>query len=196
MTRTTTRTWQQNSDSINGLWPQCQWTDDEIDLWRSDLAGLDQDVLFEAIREVKRSRDSLYPQLVWIHTAYRTLSAARRTAEKAAAIREPAFSGDRLEIDPAESRRLVAEIGAEIEAAGPGDVDAILAKIHANLDRLDADAAARLGWRAGRRRQITQRASDAPAGVGRGFVDAVLVEPAEDLEQRRAEQLRVLRESA
>lgn len=191
-----TRTWQQNSDAINGLWPQCQWTDEEIDLWRSDLSGLDQDVLFEAIREVKRSRESLYPQLVWVHAAYRTLAAARRTAEKAAAIREPAFAGDRLEIDPAESRRLAAEIGAEIEAAGPGDVDAILERINANVDRMDAVAAARLAWRAGRRRQVAGTVPYTSHAAGREFVDAVRVEPVDDTEKRRAEQLRILRESA
>ncbi|MEY3205040.1 MAG: hypothetical protein RLZZ21_1371 [Planctomycetota bacterium] len=196
MTRTTTRTWQQNSDAINGLWPHCQWTDEEIDLWRSDLSLLDQDVLFEAIREVKRSRDTLYPQLAWVHAAYRPLAAARRAAEKASAAREPVCVGEKLEIDANESRRLAAEIGAEIEAAAPADVDAILAKIEANVDRMDAVTAARLAWRAGRRRQIAGPEPIARPGDDRAFADAIDVESGEDTERRRAEQLRLLRESA
>lgn len=191
-----TRTWQQNSDAINGLWPQCQWTDEEIDLWRSDLSGLDQDVLFEAIREVKRSKESLYPQLVWVLTAYRTLSAARRAADRLAAPREPAYTGDRLEIDPAESRRLAAEIAAEIDAAGPGDVDAILAKIDAATDRMDAIAAARLAWRASARRNATPDSIRAVPARGRGIADAMRVEPEPDVERRREDQLRALREIA
>lgn len=191
-----TRTWQQNSDAINGLWPQCQWTDEEIDLWRSDLAGLDQDVLFEAIREVKRSKESLYPQLVWVLTAYRTLSAARRAADRVAAPREPAYSGDRLEIDPAESRRLAAEIAADIDAAGPGDVDGILAKIDALTPRMDAIAAARLAWRASARRNATPDTVRAVPASASGFVDAMTVDPEPDMERRREEQLRVLRDIA
>jgi hypothetical protein len=191
-----TRTWQQNSDAINGLWPQCQWTDEEIDLWREDLSGLDQNLLFEALREVKRSKESLYPQLVWVHQAYRKLSADRLEAARHAAPKAPAFSGDRLEIDPAESRRLAAEIAAEIDAALPGDVDAILAKITSLTDRMDAVAASRLAWRASARRNATPDTVRAAPASGRGFVDARIVDGDHDVERRRAEQLRILKEIA
>lgn len=185
-----TRTWQQNSDTINGLWPHCQWTDEEIDLWRSDLAGLDQDVLFEAIREVKRSKESPYPQLAWVWGAYRTLMAAKRTAERAAVASEPAFTGDKLEIDQEESRMLADEIGAEIEVAGPDDVDAILAKINENVDRLDAVSAFRLAWRAGARRLKRSEADPTAPPAG----DRVVLD--DDFEEHRAKTLRILREVA
>jgi hypothetical protein len=191
-----TRTYEQNVDVINGLWPQCHWTDEEIDLWRSDFAGCDQDVLFEAIREVRRSKESLYPQLVWVHQAYRKLLADRLAAAREAAPKTPAFTGDRLEIDPAESRRLAAEIAAEIDAALPGDVAAILAKITSMTDRMDAVVASRLAWRASARRNATPDTVRAVPAAGRGFVDARIVDGDHDVERRRVEQLRVLRDIA
>lgn len=158
-----TRTWERNSETINGLWPHCQWTDEEIDLWHADLSGLDQDVLFEAIREVKRSRDSLYPQLAWIHAAYRPLITAKRAADRTArAAAEPAFPGDRLEIDPGESRRIAALITARIEAAGPGDVNGILETIREHVDQLDAAVACRLAWRAAAKRHGTDAGATRP----------------------------------
>jgi hypothetical protein len=189
-----TRTWQQNSDAINGLWPQCQWTDEEIELWRSDLSALDQDVLFEAIREVKRSRDSLYPQLVWVHTAYRTLFAAKRAAERPARDMTPAFCGERLEIDVQESGRLAAEIAAEIEHATPADVDAILRKIHECTDRMDAATGCRLAWRAAARRNHPGESRPTSSGAVRPSPRTMrAVGHDDDLESRRAEQLRLLR---
>jgi hypothetical protein len=189
-----TRTWEQNSDAINGLWPHCQWTDEEIELWRSDLSALDQDVLFEAIREVKRSREALYPQLVWIHAAYRTLNAAKRSAERAARPNTPAFCGDRLEIDPHENRRLSAEISAEIERATPADVDGIVKKIHEHTDRMDAATACRLVWRACAKRrghsQTQPAAGDRERAARQTFT---VIGTDDDIERRREEQLRMLR---
>ena len=181
-----TRTWQQNSDAINGLWPQCQWTDEEIDLWREDLSGLDQDVLFEALREVKRSKDSLYPHLLWVHQAYRTLRAAKRSAERAATPKMEAFHGERLEIDEALSRKLAGEIADRISVARPEDVDGILETIRENIDRLDAAVASRLSWRAGAKRKAGEP-SDAASQVVRRW-------DADDVERLRAPQLRVLRD--
>lgn len=183
------RTWQKNSDTINGLWPHCQWTDEEIDLWHADLSGLDQDVLFEAIREVKRSRDSLYPQLAWIHAAYRPLIAAKRAADRTArAAAEPAFAGDRLEIDPAESRRIAGMITNMIEAAGPGDVDGILATIREHVDQLDAAVASRLAWRAAMKR----RGIEAPA-IRPNPIPAAIQESRADFEEIRRKALAQLR---
>lgn len=184
-----TRTWERNSETINGLWPHCQWTDEEIDLWHADLSGLDQDVLFQAIREVKRSRDSLYPQLAWIHAAYRPLIAAKRAADRTArAAAEPAFAGDRLEIDPAESRRIAGLITARIESAGPGDVDGILETIREHVDQLDAAVASRLAWRAAAKRR------GADSGAARpNAVPVAIQESGEDFEDVRRKALAQLR---
>jgi hypothetical protein len=67
------RTWEQNRTAINQLWPQCQWTDEERRLWSDDLASVDQDVLYDAARNVKRNNDTLYPQLKWFRDEYRSL---------------------------------------------------------------------------------------------------------------------------
>ena len=76
------RTWNDNRTAINQLWPMAQWTDEEKRLWSEDLSRLDQIVLYDAIRNVKRTRDSLYPQLPWVLNEYRDLSRARKTMER------------------------------------------------------------------------------------------------------------------
>lgn len=80
------RTWDENRTTINQLWPQCKWTDEERRLWHDDLHGLDQDVLYDAVRNVKRNNESLYPQLKWVRDEYRQLHrlktfAARKTLQ-------------------------------------------------------------------------------------------------------------------
>ena len=67
------RTWEQNKQAMNQLWPQCQWSDEERRLLKDDLSSLDHDVLYDALRNVKRTRDTLYPQLKWIMDEYRHL---------------------------------------------------------------------------------------------------------------------------
>lgn len=76
------RTWEENRTAINQLWPMVQFTDEEKRLWHEDLSRLDQVLLYDAIRNVKRTRDSIYPQLPWILNEYRDLSRARKAAEK------------------------------------------------------------------------------------------------------------------
>ena len=72
------RTWEDNKTSINQLWPMAQWSDEERRLWHDDLHGLDQVVLYDALRNVKRSTESLYPQLKWVRDEYRRLDSSRK----------------------------------------------------------------------------------------------------------------------
>lgn len=72
------RTWEENRSAINQLWPQCQWTDEERRLWNDDLCGLDQSVLYDAVRNVKRTKETLYPQLKWVLEEHRDLVRARK----------------------------------------------------------------------------------------------------------------------
>lgn len=76
------RTWDENKSAINQLWPQCKWTDEERRLWHEDLHGLDQGVLYDAIRNVKRNNESLYPQLKWMRDEYRQLHRLKTFADK------------------------------------------------------------------------------------------------------------------
>lgn len=72
------RTWELNRQAMNQLWPQCQWTDEERKLLNEDLSTLDQDVLYDSLRNVKRTRDTLYPQLKWITEEYKHLDRMKR----------------------------------------------------------------------------------------------------------------------
>jgi len=114
-----TRTWEDNCKAINGLWPHCEWTDEQRSLWRDDLSHLDQDVLHEALREVKRTHDSLYPQLPWVIEAYRSIVASKRcTTGDSSWLRETRKA---VHIDEKNSARLASEFRNLIEVAKPED---------------------------------------------------------------------------
>ena len=107
------RTWDDNKTAINQLWPMAQFTDEEKRLWTDDLSGLDQIVLYDAIRNAKRNHDSLYPQLKWIRDEYRTLSRiASLLSKKRAAPGEPK---NRVRIDASVDRRTEDELRAVVE---------------------------------------------------------------------------------
>lgn len=82
------RTWEENRSAINQLWPQCQWTDEERRLWKDDLSSLDQGVLYDAVRNVKRTKETLYPQLKWVLEEHRDLMRARKRASAKPAIQD------------------------------------------------------------------------------------------------------------
>lgn len=128
------RTWDQNRAAINQLWPIAQFTDEEKRLWHDDLSGLDQDVLYDSLRNVKRSRDSLYPQLPWILQAYRELFSAKRSALKAT----PTQSEPRLlvNVSDAEDKRLAAEFVTYIDSAQPSEFDAVETMVLDNLPKM------------------------------------------------------------
>lgn len=120
------RTWDDNRASINQLWPQCKWSDEERKLWHDDLHSLDQPMLYDAIRNVKRNHDTLYPQLKWVLEAYRELSASRKRATK-----PPAPAGERLRVsvNEEEDRKLTAEFIELIDLSRPSDWPMVEAKV-------------------------------------------------------------------
>ncbi len=125
------RTWEDNRTAINQLWPQCQWTEEERRLWSDDLSGLDQGTLYDALRNVKRTRDTLYPQLPWILQAYRELNAAKRSALKATSSKvEPKL---RLDISEDEDKRLATEFVSFVESSQPSDFEMVETMV---LDKL------------------------------------------------------------
>lgn len=124
------RTWDQNKTSINQLWPTCSFTDEEKRLWSDDLSGLDQDVLYDAIRNVKRTRDTQWPQLKWMLDAYRELSHAKRQAKTHRVAAEPRLN---IQINEDENGRLADDFVAYIDTASPSDCPAIIDMV---LDRL------------------------------------------------------------
>lgn len=76
------RTWEDNRNAINQLWPMVQFTDEEKRLWSEDLSRLDQVALYDALRNVKRTRDSLYPQLPWVLAEYRDMMRVKKATER------------------------------------------------------------------------------------------------------------------
>ena len=128
------RTWDQNKTAINQLWPQCQWTDEERRLWSDDLSSVDQDVLYDATRNVKRNNDTLYPQLKWFREEYRSLKRLKDA-------RNPSRSS-------AEPRPSKVDIAAELDARTKADlmlvVDDATVENHREVITLIADKAADL----------------------------------------------------
>lgn len=139
------RTWDDNRETINDLWPLLELRQAEKELWHDDLSGLDQGVLYEALREVKRSKESPWPQLAWIHDAYRQIASARRTAERMVETMQPAWSGDRLVIDVEESRMLAESHMVGLRSAQSlFDLDMRCMQLNHDVDRLESRTAVRL----------------------------------------------------
>lgn len=78
------RTWEENKQAINQLWPRAEFTNEERKLWNDDLGSLDQSVLYDAIRNVKRNTDTLYPHIKWFREEYRGLHRVRKFSEERA----------------------------------------------------------------------------------------------------------------
>jgi hypothetical protein len=168
-----------------------QFTAEEADLWRADLHGLDQAALFEAIRQVKRTRDSIYPQLAWVHEAYREMRAKARAARPPVA-GPPAFAGDRLTIDPVRERQLRRELEHAIETAGDGELDAVVDRITREIDNLEARSTITLMGRVRERRDGGREAAPAVVRTVREFVEErTPAESAAEIEARRQTALRV-----
>ena len=124
------KTWDENRASINQLWPTFVFTDAEKQLWHDDLSGLDQDVLHDAIRNVKRTRDTQWPQLKWMLDGYRELAHSKRQAKTHRIKSEPRLN---LIISEDENSRLADDFIAYIDSATPTDCPQIIEMV---LDRL------------------------------------------------------------
>lgn len=112
------RTWDLNRQTINQLWPLMEFTPEEKKLWHDDLSGLDQAVLYDALRNVKRNNDTNYPQLKWVRDEYRALDRVRN-------LRRPVpANGEQkqiVNIDADQNARMRDELKVAIELAQPSD---------------------------------------------------------------------------
>lgn len=147
------RTWDQNRETANDLWPLIELRPEERQLWHDDLSPLDQDVLYEALREVKRSHDSPWPQLARIHAAYRAIVSARRPAVIAPQ-GPPAFSTPRLVIDEDWSRDRMHEFLEKICTADAAGILAVEYEVDLDIDRLAAADAVRVNYAIRNRRAM------------------------------------------
>lgn len=136
------RTWDENRTAINQLWPQCQWTDEERRLWHDDLHCLDQPMLYDALRNVKRNNDTLYPQLKWILDSYRELASARKRATRPSHLIEKKLELTHTDDD---DRQTAAEFIALIEVLSPADFHELEHKVlHIGLPRMHSASAVRV----------------------------------------------------
>lgn len=135
------RTWDQNKTTINQLWPTCTFTDEEKRLWSEDLGSLDQETLYDAIRNVKRSRDTQWPQLKWMLDAYRELAHAKRQAKTHNKAPEPRVG---VNVDEDENSRLADDFIAYIESASPADYQDIHDRVLDKLTKMHSRTALRV----------------------------------------------------
>ena len=124
------RTWEQNRESIHDFWPTHEFTPAEADLWREDLAELDQDLLFDCLKRVKRNRDTAWVHLRWVTDEYR---AARRATAPPNPNVDMSTRRHGTDICPEKSQRFYEDFRALIEISGPDDFRRIQTQI---LDKL------------------------------------------------------------
>jgi hypothetical protein len=117
------RTWDENRVAINELWPLVQFTAEEKRLWTDDLSGLDQDSLYDAIRNVKRNNESNYPQLKWVRDEYRSLDRVRKLSSRRSSAEEPRQV---VKIDADQNARMRDELTIVVDQAGNGDYESIV----------------------------------------------------------------------
>lgn len=132
------RTWDDNRGAINGLWPMAEFTDEERRLWHDDLSQLNQDVLYDAIRNVKRKYESLYPQIKHVREEYRAIDRVRRLATRVVSngdYREPVV------IDKDTNDRIGQELRALVDSATPADIDGTVRIIADKASKLEIEMA-------------------------------------------------------
>lgn len=139
-----TRSWDENRAAVNQLWPMMTWTDEERRLWHDDLSGLDQDVLYDALRNVKRTRDSNYPHLAWVLDSYRDMETQRKRLASVAAKATPSEPKLKLEIADDEDHRLREDFIYAIEHAQPHEFHDIEAMVLDNLQHMHSHSAIRV----------------------------------------------------
>lgn len=120
------RTWDDNRCAINELWPLLQFTGEEKRLWTDDLSGLDQDLLYDAIRNVKRNNESNYPQIKWVREEYRSLDRVRKLAARKPVSDEPRQV---VCIDADVNARMREELRIVVEQATMQDYDDVVSLI-------------------------------------------------------------------
>jgi len=134
------KTWDENRDTINQFWPT-QWNAEESKLMKDDLEPLDQVMLYDAIRNVKRSHDTPFVHLKWILDQYSSLSLARKHAEKSP--KAPILGGEKLKItvNPEREGELVTDFLSCVDSADPKGFEQIEHNVLSKLGEMSNLAA-------------------------------------------------------
>ena len=133
-------TWDDSKSLINGLWPQHEFTREEGELFRADLASLDQDMLADAIRNTKRNHDTAWIHLKWLLDEYRQLKQSKARAVS------KIDRGEKLNlhIDADESHKLAEQFMALIDISTREDFDSIETKLLDEMPRMASKTAVRV----------------------------------------------------
>ena len=135
------RTWEDNKLAINELWPAYVFTGEERKLWTDDLSHLDQAMLYDAIRNAKRSHETPFPQIKWLTDAYRELKRQRGDATHFKAGNEPKMKS---EVKDDESRKLAEDFVLVIDDAEPSQFDEIQESILSKVTKMHFAASRRV----------------------------------------------------
>lgn len=119
------RTWDDNREAINQLWPTHEWSQEEAKLVREDLSPLDQPMLYDAIRNAKRKHDTPFVHLKWLLDEYRELARLKKHALKSTKTKEEKL-GLSIDDQTDESRRK--ELVAWIDLCRPQDFEEVETK--------------------------------------------------------------------
>lgn len=136
------RTWEENKELINGLWPQHEFTSEEAQLFSADLERLDQEVLHDAIKNVKRSHDTGWVHLKWFLEEYRQLKRAKGNASG-----YHKYQGHKkldLNIDPNENEKLRQQFLILIDASEPKEFSKIQTMVLDALPKMASVTALRV----------------------------------------------------
>jgi hypothetical protein len=135
------RTWDENRTAINQLWPSHIWSDEELKLVREDLSPLDQDTLYDAIRNAKRHHDTPFVHLKWLLDEYRILDLSKKRKVTRSAPAEP-----KLVVNVKDDRdaELADQFMSQIEECLPVDFSAIEAQVLRSLPEMHAKTAVRV----------------------------------------------------
>lgn len=135
------RTFEENRTAINQLWPTVKFTDEERKLWSDDLARLDQDVLYDSIRNAKRTHDGPWPQLKWVLDCYRELRLGRKQASATHVARDQKLD---LHIDADEDQALAKDFVALVDVSQPADFEDVEKRVLDKLPRMQSKTAVRV----------------------------------------------------
>lgn len=107
------RTYDDNVEVINELWQSFAPTHELRQLFRERLEKLDQNVLYEAIKQAKVDNDGPWPAIKWFTSAYNEI---KRKQLQSAPHKPSQYVRNIIpDVDVAEENRLVSEFCAAIE---------------------------------------------------------------------------------
>jgi hypothetical protein len=135
------RTWEDNKAAMNQLWPTHIWQEEEKKLLNDDLSPLDQDTLYDAIRNVKRHRDTPFVHLKWFLDEYRSLCASKKHATKRSKPKDPKLD---INIDDERDHALCDEFVGWIDGCQPQQFQEVEEAVLDRLSEMHAASAVRV----------------------------------------------------